>query len=99
MAKCDTCNNRVCKDAYPPYNTLYAKSCIERNYLLYVPNPEDDETKYQKECPFCASICSGFKEHNLFCSCSGKYYYDDQCWYQRSSGKVVFEKENATIDT
>lgn len=50
--------------------------------------------RYKKQCPFCGSTCENFKGSNLFCKCGAKYYYFDDVWLNRKTGKEVRESED-----
>ena len=48
---------------------------------------------YEKECPFCGATVGGYTHCNLLCDCGAKYYYWDQIWLDRKTGREVFVKE------
>lgn len=51
------------------------------------------DNRYQKECPFCHSICESHEGANLFCSCNAKYYYWDKVWLNRNTGEEIWDNE------
>ena len=59
--------------------------------------------QYKRQCPFCKRICYGYEGSNLFCGCNAKYYWQDQVWLDRKTGKEVRTMTNreylATLDT
>ena len=50
--------------------------------------------KMKHQCPFCGEWITHLRFCNGFCECSGKYYVNDNIWFNRDTREVYKGMKN-----